>query len=133
MRNNATDAAALLGRLLMSAIFIQGGINKLLAPAAAMGMMDHYGMPLPMIAYAVSVVIELGGGLLVLLGWQARCAALVLAVWCIATALVAHLHPGDGNQMIHFMKNVCMAGGFLQLFAFGPGRFSLGRSSLSGR
>jgi putative oxidoreductase len=63
----------------------------------------------------------------VLFGWKARLAAAVLAVWCIATALVAHLHPGDTNQMINFMKNICMAGGFLQIVAFGPGRYSLDR------
>jgi putative oxidoreductase len=121
------DAVALLGRLLMSAIFIQGGLNKALDPTGAMAMMAHYGMPVVPAAYAVSVIVELFGGLLILVGWQTRWAALVLAVWCIATALVAHFHPGDVNNMIHFMKNVSMAGGFLQLFVYGAGRLSLDR------
>jgi putative oxidoreductase len=90
-------------------------------------MMTHYGLPLPTVAYAVAVVIELVGGLMVLVGCQARWAALVLALWSVATALVAHLHPGDTMQMINFMKNICMAGGFLQVFVFGPGRFSVDR------
>ena len=66
-------------------------------------------------------------GITLLIGWQARWSALILAIWCVATAMVAHDHPDDRNQMIHFMKNICMAGGFLQLFAFGAGRLSLDR------
>jgi putative oxidoreductase len=121
------DATAFAGRLLMTVIFIRGGFGKLLGPGAAIGMMEHYALPAPTLAFVVSVIVELGGGLLVLFGWKARLAAAVLAVWCIATALVAHLHPGDTNQMINFMKNICMAGGFLQIVAFGPGRYSLDR------
>ena len=73
------------------------------------------------------VVVELGGGILVLIGWQTRLVAPVMAVWCIATALVAHLHLEDTMQMINFMKNVCMAGGFLQLATFGAGALSVDR------
>ena len=73
------------------------------------------------------LLVEIGAGVLLLVGWKARCAALVLAIWCVATALVAHYHPDDRGQMIHFMKNICMAGGFLQIFAFGAGRLSLDR------
>jgi putative oxidoreductase len=120
-------ALALLGRVLMSAIFLRGGFGKLMAPTATMAMFTHYDLPLPGAAYALAIVIELGGGALVLLGWRTRPAALALAVWSIATAMVAHYHPGDTNQMIHFMKNVCMAGGFLQLAVYGAGRFSLDR------
>ena len=90
-------------------------------------MMGHYGLPLPGAAYAVTLIVELGVGIVFLLGYRARLTALVLAVWCIATAMVAHYHPGDTGQMIHFMKNVCMAGGFLQVVAFGAGRISFDR------
>lgn len=71
------------------------------------------------------MLVEVLGGLAVLVGFRARWAGVVLAVWCIATAFAAHYHPGDRNNMIHFMKNVCMAGGFLQLAAWGAGRFSV--------
>ncbi len=89
--------------------------------------MRHYGLPMPGAAYAVALMVEIGVGILFLVGYRARLTALVLAAWCIATALVAHYHPGDTGQMIHFMKNVCMAGGFLQVVAFGAGRISVDR------
>jgi putative oxidoreductase len=111
----------------MAAIFIQAGITKAMAPAATMAMLTGRGLPVPGIAYAVTLLVEIGGGVLFLLGWKTRCAALTLAIWCVATALVAHYHPDDRGQMVHFMKNLCMAGGFLQAFVYGAGRFSVDR------
>jgi putative oxidoreductase len=121
------DWVALLGRVLMSAIFIFAGIIKAKTPTATMGFFAHEGLPLPGVAYAVALLVEIGGGLLFLIGWRARVTALVLAIWCVLTAMIAHYHPENREQMIHFMKNVCMAGGFLQIVAFGAGRLSLDR------
>ncbi len=121
------DWIALAGRLLMSAIFIQGGVVKALAPTATMGYFGKLGLPMPGAAYALTLLIEIGVGILFLVGFRARLTALILGIWCVATALAAHYHPGDTGQMIHFMKNVCMAGGFLQVVAHGGGRFSFGR------
>ena len=121
------QALALLGRVLMSVIFLRGGYGKLMAPSATMGMFTHYHLPMVGAAYAVAVVVELLGGALILVGWKTRLVAPVMAVWCIATALVAHWHPDDTTQMINFMKNLCMAGGFLQLAVYGAGRFSVDR------
>jgi putative oxidoreductase len=118
---------ALLGRVLMSAIFLWGGYGKLMAPAATMATFAHYHLPLVGAAWALAVVVELGGGALVLIGWKTRLIAPAMAAWCIATALVAHLHPDEIAQMINFMKNLCMAGGFLQLAVLGAGRFSVDR------
>ena len=117
----------LLGRALMAAIFIHSGINKAMAPAATMANLTHLNLPLPGAAYALTLLVEIGVGLAFLLGWRARASAAVLAFWCVATAFVAHYHPEDRGQMIHFMKNMCMAGGFLQIVAHGAGRFSLDR------
>ena len=119
--------AALLGRVMMSAIFISGGISKAMAASATIAGFERLGLPVPQVAFAVTLLMEIGVGILFLLGWKARCMALALAIWCVATALVAHFHPGDRGQMIHFMKNICMACGFLQIFAFGAGRLSLDR------
>jgi putative oxidoreductase len=115
---------ALLGRILMSAIFLRFGYAKLVAPATTMASFAHYHLPLPGAAYAVAVAVELIGGAMVLVGWRTRPAASMLGIWCIATALVAHLHPA---QAINFMKNLCMAGGFVQLALYGPGRYSVDR------
>lgn len=127
MKSGSMDWVGLLGRVLMSAIFIRGGILKAMAPAATMAYFAKDGLPVPGAAYAVALLVEIGGGILFLVGWRARLTALVLGVWCIATAMVAHYHPENREQMIHFMKNVCMAGGFLQVVAFGAGRLSLDR------
>jgi putative oxidoreductase len=121
------QALALIGRVLMSVIFLRSGYGKLMAPNATMVMFAHYHLPVAGAAYALAVAIELGGGALILLGWKTRLVAPVMAVWCIATALVAHFHPDDNGQMIHFMKNLAIAGGFLQLAVYGAGRFSLDR------
>ena len=103
------------------------GVMKALAPAATMGYFAKQGLPMVGAAYALTLIIEIGAGVLFLVGFRARVTGLVLAAWCIATAMVAHYHPGDAGQMIHFMKNVCMAGGFLQVAAFGAGRLSADR------
>ena len=85
---------------------------------------------LPMVggAYELTILVELLGGILLLVGFRPRVIALVLAAWCVATAFTAHYHRGDTAQMIHFMKNLCMAGGFLQIAAFGAGRIALTRN-----
>jgi putative oxidoreductase len=121
------DWIALVGRLAMRFIFIHGGIEKAMNPTGTMGFFAKLGLPLPGAAYAVALAIEIGVGVLFLLGFRARVTALILAGWCIATAFAAHYHPGDANNMIHFWKNVCMAGGFLQIVAYGAGRLSLDR------
>ena len=121
------NALALLGRILMSAIFIQGGVEKAMAPAATIADFGHVKLPLPQLAFFVAVLVEVLGGVAVLVGYRTRWAGVLLAVWCVLTALAAHYHPGDRNNMVHFMKNLCMAGGFLQLAAWGAGRFSVDR------
>ncbi|HET8996450.1 MAG TPA: DoxX family protein [Acetobacteraceae bacterium] len=122
-----TDAVLLLARLLMSVVFIRSGIGKLLAPAGTMATFHHDRLPLVGAVYALAVAVEIGGGVAVLLGWRTRAAAIILAAWCIATAAVGHWHPGISAQMVQFTKNLCMAGGFLLLWAQGAGRFSIDR------
>ncbi len=118
---------ALFGRLMMSAIFLQSGIMKAMAPDATLATFAKLAIPNPPLAYGVTVGVEILGGITVLVGFKTRWAALLLAGWCIATAVAVHYHPADRGQMVHLMKNICMAGGFLQLFALGGGRFSLDR------
>jgi putative oxidoreductase len=117
----------LLSRVLMAAIFIHGGFHKAMAPSATIAMLAHLNLPMPGVAYAVTLLVEIGAAIAFLIGWHGKAAALVLAIWCVATALVAHSNLGDAGQLIHFYKNMCMAGGFLQVFVYGTGAFSLDR------
>lgn len=115
----------LLGRILIAYIFVTAGISKLGAPAATMTMLAGHGLPVPVAAYIVTVIVELGFGLLLLFGFQTRLAGIVLAIWCVATALVAHTNFADRNMEIHFFKNIAMAGGLLFVFAHGAGAISI--------
>lgn len=125
MLSFVSPAAQLLGRILLSIIFITGGLGKLAAAGPTIAYIGSHGLPFPELAYYVSVIVELGGGLLVLFGFQARLAALVLAGWCVVTGVLFHYHPGDQGQMINYYKNLAMAGGFLQLLALGAGAWSV--------
>lgn len=120
-----TDATMLLGRLLLSTIFIWGGWGKMIAMAATVGYFAKIGLPVPEVAWGVAVFAELVVGVALLVGLFSRASALVLAVWCIATALVAHTNFADRLQEINFLKNIVMTGGLLYVVAFGAGAFSL--------
>lgn len=121
----AQSALPLVGRILMASIFILSGLSKLAAAAATQGYIASAGLPAPVLAYIVAVAVEAGGGLLLLVGYRTRVVAAVLAVFTLATAVVFHHALGDQNQFIHFFKNLAMAGGLLQVVAFGAGSFSL--------
>ena len=117
------DVVSLVARILMSVIFLSAGFEKITAYGASASYMEAHGIPGTLLPLAIAT--ELGGGLAVLLGIFARWAGLCLAGFCIVTAALFHADPGDQNQMINLMKNLAMAGGFLLLFANGPGRYSV--------
>jgi putative oxidoreductase len=123
--NNTNNTLSLLARLLMSAIFILSGIGKIAAPAATMGYIVAMGLPFPALALAGAIGVEVVGGLLLAFGFQTRLVALGLAAFSIVTGLIFHSAIADQNQMIHLLKNVAMAGGLLQIAAFGAGNWSL--------
>jgi putative oxidoreductase len=125
MLDRQQDFGALIGRVLLSAIFIWSGYWKLLTPAATQAMLGSMGLPLPEIAWIVVVIIELAGGLALLVGLLTQPVGLVLGLWCIATAIAVHTNFGDINMKIHFMKNLAMAGGFAYVAVYGAGRYSL--------
>ena len=105
------------GRLLIGLPFAMSGLGKLAAYGKTTAMIAAVGLPVPPLAYAVAVALELGGGLLLVAGYQARLVATALALFSIAAALSFHSNFADQNQMIHFLKNVMMAGGLLQIAA----------------
>jgi putative oxidoreductase len=120
-----TSYLPLVGRLLIAAIFLLSGFGKLAQPAGTLGYITAAGLPLPQLAYLIAVVIEVGGGILLVLGYRTRLVSLVMALFTLATAAFFHNAFGDVNQMTHFMKNLAMAGGLLQITHFGAGAFSL--------
>lgn len=113
------------GRAMISAIFILSGFSKIAAPTMTIDYIQSVGLPLPTLAFALSAFVEIVGGIALLLGYRTRVVAGVLAVFSLATALMFHSALGDQNQFIHFFKNIAMAGGLLQVIAFGAGRISL--------
>jgi len=120
----------LLGRMLLSAIFILSGLGKLPHFHEVAGMMAGKGIPLATVALVITLFIEIGGGLLVLTGYKTRYAALVIALWLIPVTLVFHHFwgiPADHQQeqMINFLKNVAITGGLLVLAYASPAKAEL--------
>jgi putative oxidoreductase len=107
-------------RLLMAAIFVLSGLRKALAFAGTAGYFAKLGLPAPEVITALVILIEVGGGLLLIAGWQLKPVALAMAVFTLATAFIGHAFwaaPPEqfGGQLNNFMKNVAMMGGFLLL------------------
>ncbi len=120
-----SSTTILLGRILLAAIFLLSGFGKLTAISGTAGYFGAMGLPVPTVTAIVVGLIELLGGIAILVGFQTRITAWVLAIFTIATALVAHTGWADQNQMIHFLKNVAITGGFLVLASSGPGAYSI--------
>ena len=114
---------SLVARILMSAIFISAGIGKVSGYAQTQAYMESHGLPGTLLPAVVA--LEVLGGVAVLVGVFSRYAGLALAAFCLASAAVFHSNFADQMQMTNFMKNVCMAGGFLLLFANGSGRYAI--------
>jgi putative oxidoreductase len=121
---------ALAARILLAALFVPAGISKIAGFAGTVGYISSVGLPLPAVGAVLAILAEAGGGIALLLGFQARLAALVLAVFTLAAGVFFHAYwsmPADQvmvNQIM-FMKNIAIAGGLLALVAFGPGALSL--------
>ena len=123
MRTQLEPAAALLGRFLMSAIFLHEAWSKVAGYAMTRLYMQSFGVPAELLPLAIG--FELGCGLLILFGYQTRIAALLLAGFCVATAILFHTRFADRNQLLHFEKDLAIAGGFLMVFALGSGAWSI--------
>jgi putative oxidoreductase len=121
----ATRYLPLAGRLLIGLPFAMSGLGKLGVYGPTTQMIGAVGLPFPALAFAVAVAAELGGGILLIASFQTRFVAIVLALFSFATAVFFNANFGDQNQMIHFLKNVMIAGGLLQIAAFGAGAFSI--------
>ena len=122
---NAKTYLVPLGRLLMSSLFVWAGFGKLMNPSGTAQYFASYHLPAPDVLVWIVIIIELIGGLMILVGFQTRWVALVLAIFCLVTGFAIHLPAGDLPNMINFYKNLVMAGGFLYVFAYGAGALSV--------
>jgi putative oxidoreductase len=129
---NSSRYLPFAGRLLIGLPFAMSGLGKLAAIGPTTEMIRAAGLPLPPLALAIAVIVELGGGLLLVAGFRTRVVATALALFSITTAVSFHSNFADQNQMIHFLKNVMIAGGLLQIVAFGAGALSMDKRSAKG-
>lgn len=114
-----------LGRLLIAILFVVAGYGKLTGFEGTVGYAASAGMPLPQVSIVLAILIELGGGILLLVGYQTRWVAAIMAIFTVVTALVFHRDFSNPDMQIHFMKNLAIAGGLLQLVYFGAGPLSV--------
>jgi putative oxidoreductase len=130
--NNYSGAVSLVGRVFLAILFLLSGFSKFANPSAIIAYIGAVGMPAPSLAFALSLVFEIGGGLLLLAGYRVKAVAAALAVFTLLTAAYFHHDFADQNQMIHFLKNIAITGGLLQVVAFGAGALSIDRRRVRG-
>jgi putative oxidoreductase len=116
-------ASSFLGRALLALIFILAGLDKIQGSAATAAYMAQFGVPAVLLP--ATIALEIGGGLAVLAGFYSRLAAVLLALFTLATGLIFHSNFTDNIQFALFLKNLAITGGFLLLFAHGPGAWAL--------
>lgn len=127
-----SDGLALLGRMLLSVLFVVSGWGKIVGFADTAGFIGSKGLPLPQVLTALAIAVELGGGLLLLIGWKARWIAWAMAAFTVVITPIFHSFwnvPAAEvmDQQVHFLKNLAIIGGLLMVAAMGPGRFSVDR------
>jgi putative oxidoreductase len=123
---NFTRYFPFVGRLLIGLPFMASGLSKVANYAGTIALIESSKLPLPPpLAYAGAISVEVGCGLLIILGYQTRIVAIVFALFCLTTAVFFHTNFADPNQTFHFIKNLIMAGGLLQIVANGAGAISV--------
>jgi putative oxidoreductase len=129
--NPATaNAAALIGRVLLALIFVISGFNKIGGFQGVAGYIASKGLPMPQLLAALTIALELGGGILLIIGYRVRIIAILFFLWLIPTTFIFHKFWGIDpaqvqNQMNNFLKNVSIMGAMLLVFAFGPGAYGV--------
>jgi putative oxidoreductase len=129
---NAQNLAALAGRVLLALIFVLSGIDKIAHYSGTLGYMAGAKLPFTEVLLVLSILVELGGGIALVIGWKARWVAAAIFLFLIPVTAVFHNPMAGGGaqaqeQMIHLLKNLSIMGGMLMVLAFGPGAWSLDR------
>jgi putative oxidoreductase len=115
-----------IGRLFIGLPFMVSGLSKVANYAGTITLIESSKLPLPPpLAYAGAIAVEIGCGLLMVLGYQTRIAAAIFCVFCLTTAVCFHTDFANPDQIFHFIKNVVMTGGLLQLVTYGAGALSI--------
>jgi len=123
---SAATYLTFVGRLFVGLPFMVSGLSKVANYAGTIALIESSTLPLPPpLAYVGAIAVEIGCGLFVILGYQTRIVATIFALFCLATAVFFHAHFSDPNQIFHFIKNLIMTGGLLQIVANGAGAISI--------
>lgn len=128
--SNARDIAALIGRILIAVMYIPAGWGKIGGFAGTSGYIASKGLPLPDVGAAIAIVVELVAGIMLLVGWKTRWAALALAAFTLVATFLFHdfwavPEAKRFAEQLLFNKNIAIVGGLLLAYAFGPGRYSV--------
>ena len=118
-----TNIVDLIGRILISVLFLLNGVFKINNYDGTIGWMESFGMP--GILLMPAIILEIAGPILVIIGYKTKLAAGLLSLFCIATAVIFHNDFSNQMQLTSFLKNIALAGGFLILFVNGARGFSL--------
>ncbi|APH73250.1 DoxX family protein [Aquibium oceanicum] len=121
----SNSAILLVARILLSFMFIMSGLSKFGGIEGTAGYIGSVGLPAPVLLAWAAALFETIAGIAILVGFQTKIAALLLAAFCVFAGFVFHFQPSDQMQMISFMKNLTIAGGFLTLWVAGPGSISV--------
>ena len=135
-QNPAQASLSLVGRLLLALLFLPAGFGKLTGFAGTVGYIASVGLPLPQVGAVLAIVVEILGGIALIIGFQTRLAALALAAFTLVATVIFHAYwavPAEQQfvQQLMFFKNIAVVGGLLTLAAWGAGRWSLDARSKS--
>jgi putative oxidoreductase len=124
------NQTALVGRILLGLFFVMSGFEKITGFSGTVGYISSGGLPMPSVVAALTILVELGGGLMIVFGFYARWAAYALAIFSLLAGFLFHGYwaapeAAKYGQFVNFWKNVTIAGGMLMLAAFGPGSISI--------
>ena len=129
--NSLSTFSAPIGRFLLAMMFLMSGLSKIGNFAGTQGYMEAMGVPGALLP--VVIALEVLGGLAIIIGWQTKITSFALAGFCVVSAALFHNDFSNQSEMIMFMKNVTISGGFLLLIAHGPGAYALDNRGKTGQ